>query len=120
MSTSIDLKGTIIYIGDIIEKGKFIYREFVLKTDDPEYPQDIKFQVIKTKFDILEGKAEGSRVVVSYNLKGRAWVSPQGETKYFNSVEGWRIEKSDGQDNQSTQQTKSAEPQAVTQDDLPF
>jgi hypothetical protein len=24
---------------------------------------------------------------------GREWVSPQGETKYFNSVQGWRIEK---------------------------
>ena len=26
------------------------------------------------------------------NLRGREWVNPQGETKYFNSVQGWRIE----------------------------
>ena len=29
---------------------------------------------------------------ISINLRGREWVNPQGETKYFNSVQGWRIE----------------------------
>ena len=30
---------------------------------------------------------------MSINIRGREWVSPQGETKYFNSIQGWRIEK---------------------------
>ncbi|MBT8292926.1 MAG: DUF3127 domain-containing protein [Eudoraea sp.] len=25
-------------------------------------------------------------------IRGREWVNPQGETKYFNSIQGWRIE----------------------------
>ena len=29
---------------------------------------------------------------VGINLKGREWTSPQGEVKYFNSIQGWRIE----------------------------
>ncbi|MDA9262769.1 DUF3127 domain-containing protein, partial [bacterium] len=29
---------------------------------------------------------------IGINLRGREWVNPQGETKYFNSVQGWRIE----------------------------
>ena len=29
---------------------------------------------------------------VSINLRGREWVNPQGEAKYFNSLQGWRIE----------------------------
>jgi len=128
MSTSIDLKGTIIYIGDIIEKGKFIYREFVLKTDDPEYPQDIKFQVKKIKFDILEGKAEGSRVVVSYNLNGRAWVNPQGETLYFNSLDAWSIAITDELSDKQSRDNKvferidreKAKEAEEAKDDLPF
>ena len=28
----------------------------------------------------------------SPNLRGREWTSPQGETKYFNSIQGWKIE----------------------------
>ena len=31
-------------------------------------------------------------VKISINLRGREWVNPQGETKYFNSIQGWRIE----------------------------
>ena len=30
---------------------------------------------------------------VSFNLRGREWTSPQGEVKYFNSLDAWRIEK---------------------------
>jgi hypothetical protein len=32
-------------------------------------------------------------VKVSVNLRGREWVSPQGETKYFNDIQGWRVER---------------------------
>ena len=34
----------------------------------------------------------GQPVKVSINLRGREWTSPQGEVKYFNSIQGWRIE----------------------------
>ena len=26
------------------------------------------------------------------NLRGREWINPQGEAKYFNAIQGWRIE----------------------------
>mgnify|MGYP005623948369 FL=1 len=35
----------------------------------------------------------GQSVKVDINLRGREWESPQGEIKYFNSIQGWRIEK---------------------------
>jgi hypothetical protein len=33
------------------------------------------------------------QVEVSFNLRGREWTSPQGEVKYFNTLEAWRIER---------------------------
>lgn len=36
---------------------------------------------------------QGDAVKVSINLRGREWVNPQGETRYFNSIQGWRIER---------------------------
>jgi hypothetical protein len=45
------------------------------------------------KCDLLNNYSVGETVKVGINLRGREWVSPQGETKYFNSVQGWRIEK---------------------------
>jgi len=100
------------------DKG-FRKREVVITTEG-NYPQPILVEFVQDKCDIINGYSVGDDVKIGINLKGREWVSPQKETKYFNSVEGWRIEKSDGEGNQSAQQTKSAEPQAVTQDDLPF
>jgi len=34
----------------------------------------------------------GSSVKISINLKGREWVNPQGEAKYFSSLQGWKID----------------------------
>jgi len=42
---------------------------------------------------MLDGINEGEQVEVSFNLRGREWTSPQGEVKYFNTLDAWRIEK---------------------------
>ena len=36
---------------------------------------------------------QGAFVEVSINLKGREWTNPQGEAKYFNSIQGWRVQE---------------------------
>ena len=35
---------------------------------------------------------EGDQVNVSFLLKGREWTAPDGEVKYFNTLEAWRVE----------------------------
>ena len=70
---------------------KFSKRNFVI-TDQSQYPQDIEFQLTQDKCNLLDGIGVGSILEVSFNLRGRSWDSPQGETKYFNTLEAWRIE----------------------------
>lgn len=41
---------------------------------------------------MLDNYAVGQEVTVSFNLKGRKWVNPQGATKYFNSLQAWRMQ----------------------------
>jgi translation initiation factor IF-3 len=62
-------------------------------TTDEQYPQHIMVEFTQDKCDLLNNYNVGEDVKVSINLRGREWVSPQGETKYFNSIQGWRIEK---------------------------
>jgi hypothetical protein len=62
-------------------------------TTDEQYPQFINIEFIQDKCDLLDQFAVGDEVEVSINLRGREWVSPQGETKYFNSIQGWRVSK---------------------------
>jgi hypothetical protein len=71
---------------------KFSKREFVLTDNSSMYPQEIMFQMVKDKVDILDAFGEGQEVEVSFSIKGRMWTSPQGEEKYFNTLEAFRIE----------------------------
>ncbi|MDC8002763.1 DUF3127 domain-containing protein [Aureisphaera galaxeae] len=69
----------------------FRKRELVVTTEE-QYPQHILIEFVQDKTDLLNQYQVGQSVKVSINLRGREWVNPQGETKYFNSVQGWRIE----------------------------
>lgn len=70
----------------------FRKREVVITTDE-QYPQHILIEFTQDKCDLLNNYQPGEPVRVSINLRGREWVTPQGETRYFNSIQGWRIEK---------------------------
>ncbi|HLP62942.1 DUF3127 domain-containing protein [Flavobacterium sp.] len=72
--------------------ASFKKRELVVTTDE-QYPQHIMIEFTQDKCDLLNNYNVGEAVKVSINLRGREWVNPQGETKYFNSIQGWRIEK---------------------------
>ena len=69
----------------------FRKRELVLTTDE-QYPQMLAIEFIQDKTDLLNSFQVGQDVKVSINLRGREWINPQGEAKYFNSIQGWRIE----------------------------
>ncbi|MCG9791579.1 DUF3127 domain-containing protein [Flavobacterium algicola] len=71
----------------------FKKRELVVTTEE-QYPQHILVEFTQDKCDLLNNYGVGESVKVSINLRGREWVNPQGETRYFNSIQGWRIEKS--------------------------
>lgn len=88
------LTGTIKVINDTQQvTEKFAKREFVVTESSSMYPQDIMFQATQDKCAILDGFQAQDQVEVSFNLRGREWTSPQGEVKYFNTLEAWRIEK---------------------------
>lgn len=70
----------------------FKKRELVVTTEE-QYPQFILINFIQDKCDLLSSFQVGEAVKVSVNLRGREWVSPQGETKYFNDIQGWRVER---------------------------
>lgn len=72
--------------------ASFKKREVVVTTDE-QYPQTIMIEFTQDKCDLLNNYRAGDSVKISINLRGREWVNPQGETKYFNSIQGWRIEK---------------------------
>jgi hypothetical protein len=88
-----EVQGRIKMIGETQTFGSngFRKREIVVTTEE-QYPQHIMVEFVQDKTDLLNNYQVGQQVKISINLRGREWVNPQGETKYFNSIQGWRIE----------------------------
>ncbi|MCG8477412.1 MAG: DUF3127 domain-containing protein [Cytophagales bacterium] len=71
---------------------RFRKREFVIEyLDNPQYPQYVKFEVVQDSCSLLDSFKVGDEVDVSFNLRGREWINPQGEAVYFNTLNAWRI-----------------------------
>ncbi len=88
-----EVQGKIKLVGQTQTFGSngFRKREVVVTTEE-QYPQSIMIEFVQDKCDLLNSYQVGQDVKISINLRGREWVNPQGETKYFNSIQGWRIE----------------------------
>jgi len=103
----------------------FRKRELVVTTEE-QYPQHILIEFVQDKTDLLNNYQVGQGVKVNINLRGREWVNPQGETKYFNSVQGWRIENlaATGENMPPVAPAEAFEPatnlKEEDHDDLPF
>lgn len=69
----------------------FRKRELVVTTDE-QYPQTVAIEFTQDKVDLLDRVREGEAVSVSINIRGREWTSPQGDVRYFVSLQGWRVQ----------------------------
>lgn len=92
-----EIQGTIKKIDETKTFGNngFRKREVVLTTEE-QYPQHILVEFVQDKTDLLNSYSVGQQVKISINIRGREWTNPQGEVKYFNSIQGWRIESIQG------------------------
>lgn len=89
-----EVTGKIKMIDQTKEVGSagFKKRDVVVTTDE-QYPQHILVQFVQDKCDLLNNFQVGEAVKIDINLRGREWTNPQGETVYFNTIQGWRIAK---------------------------
>jgi hypothetical protein len=113
--SNISKEGEIIAIDEIIEfDSGFTKREFVIKsTDDGEYPQDIKFELVKDKTALVDKYKLGDKVTVHFNVRGREYNG-----KYYVNLVAWKLDGQSASSNPVQQQAPSAT--TTTHDDIPF
>ena len=80
-----------IFPSQVIGQNGFEKRDLVIVTEE-QYPQTIIIQFTQQRCDLLDSLQLGQNVKVYINIRGREWTNPQGEIKYFNTIEGWKIE----------------------------
>ena len=123
-----EIIGKIKWIDETKEYGSngFKKRELVVTTEE-QYTQHILVEFIQDKCEILNSFQIGNNVKIGINLKGREWTNPEGQIKYFNSVQGWRIDIIDGEISQELppipppiSSENIDENKTEEEDDLPF
>ncbi len=129
-----EVSGIIKFIDETKTYGEsgFRKRELVVTTEE-QYPQHILIEFIQDNVTLLDSFQLGQRVKVSINLRGREWTNPSGETRYFNSLVGWKIVSMDEantnatptppmppSENTSAPTTGNASENKEEEDDLPF
>ena len=123
-----EIIGKIKWIDETKEYGSngFKKRELVVTTEE-QYPQHILIEFIQDKCEILNSFQIGNNVKIGINLKVRVWTNPEGQVKYFNSVQGWRIDIIDGEISQELppipppiSSENIDENKTEEEDDLPF
>jgi len=65
----------------------FTKREFVVTTAADRYPQDLKFELVKDKCNLINSFTEGQEVTVSFDIRGNEYNG-----KYFVNLSAWKVQ----------------------------
>jgi hypothetical protein len=123
-----EIQGKIKWLDETKTYGNngFRKREVVITTEE-QYPQHILVEFVQDKCDLLNAFSVGQQIKIGINLRGREWVNPEGQTKYFNSIQGWRIDAMEGATSAEmppmpppTAFEPSSDATDEVEDDLPF
>jgi len=99
---------------------RFTKREFVVELlDNPKYPQVVLFQLTGDRCAQLDGLRVGDAVRIDFSLRGREWRSPQGDVKYFNSLDVWKVEAAHGNARRDPRGRGTAYNDAPPRDEVP-
>lgn len=67
-------------------KGNFTFQAVHLEVRDGDYTDTVELQASGDRMADCALLKEGQPVSVRFVIKGREWVSPQGEVKAFNTL----------------------------------
>jgi hypothetical protein len=135
---SFELEGKLIEKFDTQQvSDAFKKREFVVETTEEGggrvFTEQIKFQLIQDKCNLIDAVQMNQPVKVSFNIKGRRWEK-NGKVNFFTNLDAWRVEQvaqgnQDGAPSGNTPPPSEEPPTSVNttdlsadddEDDLPF
>jgi single-stranded DNA-binding protein len=85
------ITGTIWVIEDSVTVRDFQRRKFVLEKSERGYTQYLTFELFQSHCEILDSFKKGDKVAVEFNLNGRKWIDKEGQDKYFNTLQAWKV-----------------------------
>ncbi|MDF1813970.1 MAG: DUF3127 domain-containing protein [Verrucomicrobiales bacterium] len=124
MAQGFQLEGKVHLINEVQTfPSGFSKREFVVETIDGQYPQMIKFELVKEKTAFTDGLNQGDQVNVHFDIRGNEY---QG--KYYVNLNCWKLDRMGAGAAAQPPQQGSEEPYHMeapagfdeNQEDIPF
>lgn len=91
-----EIKGKVLAIGEtVVVSEKFKKRDLIVEyAENPQYPEQIKFEAVQDKTALLDAVKPGDLLTVAFNLRGRGWTDKAGKTQYSNTLSVWKLSPS--------------------------
>ncbi len=94
IAVAINIKGTVYRIMERQQvSDNFAKREIVVEVLDGKYPQLIPLEATNDQIQLLDGINVGDEVSIDLNIRGREWKKSPSESKFFVSLNVWRLER---------------------------
>lgn len=90
-----EAKVKVLRIGatELVGEKSFKKRELIVESsDNPQYPQILKFEASQAKCDLLDTLNPGDEINVHFNLNGREWTNKEGVVSVFNTLAIWKFD----------------------------
>lgn len=104
----------------------FQKRDFVIRTIE-QYPQEILIELTQNRVFDIDQIPKGTNIRVDINIRGRRWIDKEGNTRFSNSIQAWKITQLGGVHMETRENDfpdppaeMTAKKQEEEDDDLPY
>ena len=106
----VTIKGEVKFVDEVREYGAngFRKQEVVVETGDGKWDNPIAVEFTKDHIEKSQTLKKGDRVTIEARVNGREWQGRDGVTKWFTSINGYKVEKEGGQSNSVSDEPDSS------------
>lgn len=88
---NVTLIGGIVHIGEVIDKGSFQLRKFIIQETQSRYPSTFEITLSGDGVDSIESYGLGELIVVEGYIKGRSYTTKEGKEGVWLSISATEI-----------------------------
>jgi len=99
MMNELTIKGKITFVDEVREFGSNGFRkhQVVVETGDGRWDNPIPVEFTKDSIELSKELKVGDQVQIQTRINGREWQGKDGVTKWFTSINGYKITKENTQ-----------------------
>ena len=90
----VTIKGEVKFVDEVREYGNNGFRkhQVVVETGDGRWDNPVPVEFTKDSIELSQNLKVGDQVTIEARINGREWTGKDGITKWFTSVNGYKVD----------------------------